>query len=246
MDHPSPLKILKLGLRPYAEVLEFQRSLQQALINGSGEDTLILCEHTPVITLGRSTKEESLLVTRETFATHGIEVFEIERGGDATFHGPGQLVAYPILDLTKKRRDVGWYMRGLEEVTIRTLSDYGVSAIRIPGKTGVWIDPKGPDAKLRKIASQGVRISRWKTLHGASLNVFSSKEGFTLINPCGFSDIDITSLYEELPEGELRKKLSLEEVTERFLAHFCEVFSYEPQKDGTETNSNNSKGNDLR
>ena len=224
----TPLHVQRLGRTPYREVWQRQKKLQAQLLEGGGHDTLILCEHEPVITLGRGAKPENVLASSAELERLGIKVIQIERGGDVTYHGPGQLLAYPILDLNRKRRDVGWYMRGLEEVVIRTLARYGIGACRIPGKPGVWLAP-GPEQTAsapicnRKIAALGVRISRWCTLHGLSLNVQNCNKGFSLIHPCGFTDIIVTSLEEELPRG---PPPALSDAADELLRHFCEVFSF--------------------
>jgi len=183
--------VAHLGLRPYREVWELQKSLQQALIDNDGEEMLILCEHQPVITMGKSAKKENILCSSEELAAKGVEVFEIERGGDVTYHGPGQLVGYPILDLNRHRRDVHWYMRGLEEVLINALAKFDINGRRLDGKTGVWVRDNG-DSRYMKIASMGVRLSRWVTLHGFALNVGDCSFGFNLINTCGFRSDEMT------------------------------------------------------
>ena len=229
------LAIRRLGRLSYEPVWELQRQLQQQLIKEEIPQTLILCEHSPVITIGSSGQEKNLLLPRDALAARGVEVFKVERGGDVTYHGPGQLVAYPIIDLKRHRRDVHWYMRSLEEVTIRTLQDFDIIGLRIPGKTGVWTQPvenvinfgrlePQQSLKQRKIAAQGVRISRWCTMHGASLNVADCREGFALINPCGFTDIEVTSIQQEL--GPSRTAPSLDSVLQCFLEHFKEVFGF--------------------
>lgn len=202
---PSDLVTMDLGLCPYQEAWTLQKELQRKLLDGTGHDTLIFCEHTPTITIGRSAKPDNVLLSKEELKKKGVELFEIERGGDVTYHGPGQLVAYPILDLKRKRRDVGWYLRTLELIIINTLKDLSVESFTICGLTGVWTNgvknynnvALTPDHQERaKIASIGVRISRWCTLHGLSLNIKDCSDGFGLINPCGFKDIQITSVEE--------------------------------------------------
>lgn len=192
-DIPTPpsTRILELGLKPYREVWELQKKLQAELIAGTGEQFLIICEHNPVITLGTSAEASNVLVREDELKARGIDVIKIERGGDVTYHGPGQLVAYPILNLNYYRRDVDWYLRQLEQIIIDTMSDCGVTGIRIAGKTGVWTSP------TKKIASIGVRLSRWCTMHGLALNIRNCSDGFNLINPCGFRDIEMTSLEQE-------------------------------------------------
>lgn len=191
MSSPSPRSVdwLDLGLRPYREVWDLQRKLQAALIAGDGTDTVIACQHPAVITRGRSTAAGSLLTHKAELEHQGIEVIDIERGGDITFHGPGQLVVYPILNLRHYRTDVGWYMRQLEEVVLCTLRSSSIEGMRVPGRTGVWISP------TEKIASIGVRISRWCTMHGLALNIeLQSETGFEAMTPCGIADIAMTSM----------------------------------------------------
>lgn len=220
------IHVVNLGLRPYRDVWDLQKKLQAELISGAGRDTLILCEHPPTITLGRSTEPDSLLCSAWELKERGVELYDIERGGDATFHGPGQLVGYPIIDLSRHKKDVAWYMRSLEEVVIRTLKDYGIQGVRIDGKTGVWTlsteNDKGNGSRARKIASMGIRISRWCTLHGFSLNVRPCTEGFSLIHPCGFRDISMTSMTEER-----LFEVDLAEVEKSIVGNFTEVFGYQ-------------------
>ncbi|MBI4513055.1 MAG: lipoyl(octanoyl) transferase LipB, partial [Gemmatimonadetes bacterium] len=153
------------GLTDYAAALEWQRALATARSQGVlCEDLLILLEHPPVITLGRGARDANLIAAPETLAQRSVTVFEVERGGDATYHGPGQLVGYPILDLSVHRKDVHWYLRQVEEALIRVCGDVGIIAGRNPGYTGVWVED-------RKIASIGVHVSKWVTRHGFALNV---------------------------------------------------------------------------
>jgi lipoyl(octanoyl) transferase len=243
------LKVLKLGRRPYREVWELQRSVQHALMRGEGEDTLVLCEHAPVITIGRSAKAGNLIASPEHLAKLGIEAIEIERGGDITYHGPGQLVAYPLLDLNYHRRDVGWYLRTLEDVVIDTLQTSGITGLRYPGRTGVWtqvpenainfgiLDEPGRlpvGGRAKKIASIGVRLSRWCTLHGLALNVLECRSGFQCINPCGFTDIDVTSMAEERPSGRFEVAAVAEVLRDRFKDRFSFTTYVEEVRDGEE------------
>ncbi len=215
-------------LTRYEQVWDFQRELQRALINGDTSDSIILTEHHPVITVGKSGSSSNVIAPPSTLHKKSVNVLEVERGGDVTYHGPGQLVAYPILDLRKKKRDVNWYLRSLEEIILRTLSNYNVQGMRIKGKTGVWTAQDDHDTKSAKIASIGVRLSRWCTLHGFSINVlendtrFSLRDGFSLINPCGFTDIQVSSL----SEGSRNKGLQVEEVQKTLLRHFGDIFGY--------------------
>ncbi len=209
------LNFIDLGLTSYKEVWELQKDLQKKLIEGTGQQTILFCEHHPVITFGKGAKDENLLVSDEVLKQQGVELFKIERGGDVTFHGLGQLVVYPILNLNLYKRDVGWYMRTLEDCIISVLSKFSISACKIEGKTGVWI-------KNRKIASIGVRLSRWCSMHGLSLNVLSELSGYRLINPCGFSDIEMTSMIAENPILNVEaimndvKKMMQEQLTDLF------------------------------
>jgi lipoyl(octanoyl) transferase len=188
----TPLRIEDLGRRPYAEVLELQRDLRRRRIEGElGEDVLLLVEHPPVITLGRGTRPSSLPIAPAELERRGVEVFEVERGGDVTFHGPGQLVGYPILDLRGHRQDLHWYLRSLEDVLIQALGGLGIEAGRNPGLTGVW-------TAGRKIASIGIHVKQWVTLHGFALNVATDLDPFDLIVPCGIRQVVMTSVAAEL------------------------------------------------
>jgi lipoate-protein ligase B len=186
------LAVLDLGRRSYAEALELQRHLCRRRLDGAvGDDLLLLVEHDPVVTLGRGTRAESLPVPPAELPGRGIEVFEVERGGDVTFHEPGQLVGYPILDLQALRPDLHWYLRELEGALIDALAELGLAAERRAGLTGVWTGP-------RKIASIGIHVKRWITFHGFALNVTNALEGFGLIVPCGIPGVEITSVVREL------------------------------------------------
>lgn len=193
------IKIEQLALRDYRAVWNYQKERQRSLIDGSEDQVLLVCEHDPVITIGKSGKNENLLIDKEALRQKGIEVFEVERGGDVTYHGPGQLVFYPILNLNNFRRDVDWYMRTLEEIVISSLKELGVASMRFPGRTGVWTE-HADDGRFRgerKIASIGVRLSRWCSMHGFAVNILNCSEGFGYIHPCGFTDIRVTSVEEE-------------------------------------------------
>jgi lipoyl(octanoyl) transferase len=211
----SKLDVRLLGLVDYQTTLDLQRSLHQQLIDGRISDTLIVCSHNPVITCGTSTTDEHLLTSEDLLRARGIELHRVERGGSATYHGPEQVVCYPIIDLKRHRTDVDWYMRSLEEVIVQTLQDFGVLGRRIPGKTGVWLDDRS------KIAFSGVRISRWCTRHGFSLNVLECSEPFKTINPCGLGDIRVISLSEVCS-----RPISLDDVSQRIVVHFSEIFGY--------------------
>jgi lipoyl(octanoyl) transferase len=180
-----------LGLQPYASAYRLQRDLWAQRVAGEIPDQLLLLEHLPVITLGRNAKAEHLLCSTDLLTGRGLQVVETDRGGDVTYHGPGQLVGYPILDLQPDRMDVLRYLRDLEEALIRTLAGFGLEGSRRPGYTGVW-------AQDRKIASLGVKISRWVTYHGFALNVTTDLSPFDLIVPCGIHHVRMTSLAREL------------------------------------------------
>ena len=211
-----PLRVEELGLRPYAEALEIQRALRRRRIEGTlTEDVLLLVEHPPVITLGRGTRASSLPLAPAELERRGVEVFEVERGGDVTLHAPGQLVGYPILDLRQHRQDLHWYLRSLEDVLIQALGGLGIEADRNPGRTGVW-------TAGRKIASIGIHVKQWVTLHGFALNVLTDLDLFDLIVPCGIPQVVMTSVAAELlREGDAALMPS---VRERVVAAFGEVF----------------------
>jgi lipoate-protein ligase B len=211
-----PLRIDDLGRRPYAEVLELQRDLRRRRIGGElGEDVLLLVEHPPVITLGRGTRSSSLPIAPAELERRGVEVFEVERGGDVTFHGPGQLVGYPILDLGGHRQDLHWYLRSLEDVLIQALGALDIEAGRNPGLTGVW-------TAGRKIASIGIHVKQWVTLHGFALNVTTDLDPFDLIVPCGIRQVVMTSVAAELLRTDSEPLMT--EVRGRVVGAFCDVF----------------------
>jgi lipoyl(octanoyl) transferase len=186
------LLVADLGPLPYAAALQLQRAVAKARISGAiGEDLLLLVEHPPVVTLGRSSKQHHLLATPEILARRGVELFEVERGGDVTFHGPGQLVGYPIVDLKRHRRDLHWYLRQVEEALIRAVAPLGIVACRSIGQTGVWTGG-------RKLASIGVHARDWVTSHGFALNVTTDLSYFDLMVPCGIADVQMTSIAREL------------------------------------------------
>ncbi len=211
------LDIRRLGLMPYADALALQRSLVEERRAGRVGDLLLLVEHPHVITLGvRGDGGRShILAPVETLRARGIDVHETGRGGDITYHGPGQIVGYPIVDLKPDRCDVHRYVRDLEEVLIRTAADYGVSAERVAALTGVWAGPGLND----KLAAIGVRIARWVTSHGFAFNVSTDLDYFDLIVPCGIAGRGVTSL-----ERLLGRPVGLREVEERIVARFREVF----------------------
>lgn len=208
------LWVVTQGITPYSEALELQRRLAAARIAGEvAQDVLLLLEHDPVVTLGRSSKEKHVVASKDFLASRGIEVFEVERGGDVTFHGPGQLVGYPIIDLKRHKQDLHWYLRQLEQAIISTLGVFGVAAEPNPGYTGVW-------TKGRKIASIGVHARDWVTWHGFALNVSTDLSFFDVIIPCGIPGVVMTSL-----ERETGADTSVEDVAAEFGEQFSKLFS---------------------
>ena len=187
------LDVRRLGRVEYGEALELQRTLVEARRSGKIGDTLLLLEHPPVITLGARSRgaRTNVVASGDALDAAGVAVHETGRGGDVTYHGPGQLVGYPILDLRPDRQDVHQYVRDLEEVLIRAIARFGVEGVRVPGLSGVWVGAEGREAK---VAAIGVRISRWITSHGFALNVTTDLTHFQLIVPCGIADRGVTSL----------------------------------------------------
>ncbi len=204
-----------LGLIDYAEALEIQKGFTAQRKAHAISDTLLLLEHPHVYTLGRNARRENLLITPEFLQKIGARVFETDRGGDITYHGPGQLVGYPIFDLTQHRRDIAWYMRSLEEVFIRVTEDFGIRASRIEGLTGVWVGDE-------KILALGVHISRWITSHGFAFNVNTDLRYFEWIIPCGIREKGVTSLKKLLG-----RPVEMLEVIDRVVERFGQVFGME-------------------
>lgn len=207
--------LVQLGLEPYGPMQELQNRLAERRQQGLIGDLLLLLEHTPVITLGRRADPSHILVTPEVLAREGIEVHQTERGGDVTYHGPGQLVGYPILHLPSYNLGASDYMHRLEEVIIRALAGFGVATHRREGIIGVWVGEN-------KIAALGVRIKRGVTLHGFALNINPDMRHWSFIIPCGITDGWVTSLAQELPQPP-----SMEEVRQRIAHHFAELFQVE-------------------
>ena len=211
--------VLSLGEVPYGEAFELQRSLAGAVSQGAIPDTVLFLEHPPVVTIGRRTEADVELHIPEDAA---VEIAETDRGGKSTFHGPGQLVCYPILDLTKHGKDVKRYVRDLEEALIQTLAAFGLEGVRIEGLTGVWMPPGGGQGP-RKIASIGVHVSRWVTTHGYALNVDLDPAPFTeWITACGLEDAQFTTMAREL-----ERALTVEDVKPAAIAAVAEVFELE-------------------
>lgn len=202
----------------YAEALEYQREIARQRISGElDQDILLLVEHPPVVTLGRSSKQKNLVSSPDFLASKGVELFEVERGGDVTFHGPGQLVGYPIIDLTRHKQDLHWYLRSVEDSLIRALETLGVPAERNTGFTGVW-------TRGRKIASIGVHARDWVTWHGFALNVTTDLTYFDLIVPCGIDGVVMTSVERELSP----KPAAMQSVEKAVATAFGEVFDLTP------------------
>ena len=224
---------IDLGLIGYADAYALQKRIVAARKAHAIDDVLLLCEHPHVITQGRNGKREHLLAGENVLRQKGVSFYETSRGGDITYHGPGQIVGYPILNLAAIRRDVVWYVRMLEEVMIRASNDFGVLAAREAGKTGIWVPPNVAAADRRgrlsalpteKLGAIGVHISRWVTSHGFAYNVSTDLRFFDLIVPCGIADRKATSL-----EKLLSRRVDSREVAARLKAHFGQVFGLEMQ-----------------
>jgi lipoyl(octanoyl) transferase len=209
--------VTDLGLISYADASALQQRLAAARKAGAIDDVFLLCEHPHVITLGRNASRANLLASEHVLRQKGIELHSTNRGGDITYHGPGQIVGYPILNLANIKRDVGWYVRTLEEIMIRASADFGVTSYRVPGKTGIWVHAGDTEEKLAAI---GVHISRWVTSHGFAYNVSTDLRYFDLIIPCGIADRKATSL-----EKLLFRSVALDEVKPRLTHHLSDLFS---------------------
>jgi lipoyl(octanoyl) transferase len=220
----QPIEVRRLGVVSYAEGLALQRALVEDRKAGRISDVLLLLEHPHVITLGVKTDSarSHIVASPEVLAASGVEVHETGRGGDVTYHGPGQLVGYPVIDLKPDRCDVHAYVRDLEELMIRVCADFGVTARRLNGLSGAWVDtPRGPE----KIGAIGVRISRWVTSHGFAFNVNTDLDFFRLIVPCGIAEHGVTSL-----QAVLGRSIPLAEVEDAFVSRFCELFGREARQ----------------
>ena len=219
----SELAVVGLGRMAYRDALDVQRQLAQGRIARTiDRDLLLLVEHPPVVTLGRASQPDHLSTSPELLKAKGVELFEIERGGDVTFHGPGQIVGYPIFDLSGQghRRDLHWFLRQLEESLIRTLATFGITAGRRESYTGVW-------TKDRKIASIGIHVKQWVTWHGFALNVTTDLSYFDLIVPCGIPNVVMTSIAQELAERTPRDVWA--RALDAVVLGFAEVFGQQPQ-----------------
>lgn len=212
-----------LGVQSYKQTWEYQEALLQQNIKLKAaaqptEQRLLFVEHPPVYTLGKSGKPQHMLLTEDQQKEKGVEYFHSNRGGDITFHGPGQIVGYPILDLETLKTDLGWYLRTLEEIIIQTLSHFGVAGDRSKGETGVWLEPN-TKGRERKICAMGIRCSRWITMHGFALNVNTNLNFFNDIVPCGIVNKKVTSL-----QNELGHEVDMQEVKNLLKFHFEEAF----------------------
>jgi lipoyl(octanoyl) transferase len=214
-----PLLITDLGLLSWSDAYALQQRIVVARKAGAIDDVLLFCEHPHVLTLGRNASLKNLLASEHVLRQKNVELRETNRGGDITYHGPGQAVGYPILNLDLIRRDVHWYVRTLEEAMIRASADFGITAFRIPGKTGIWVQPPG-NIPEEKLAAIGVHISRWVTSHGFAFNVSTDLRYFDLIIPCGIADRKATSL-----EKLLHRNVALDEVKPRLAHHLTQLFS---------------------
>ena len=215
----APLLIADLGLLSWDAAYALQERLVAARKADVIDDVLLFCQHPHVLTLGRNANQKNLLVSEHVLRQKGVELRETNRGGDITYHGPGQIVGYPILNLDRIRRDVHWYVRTIEEAMIRASAEFGITAHRIPGKTGIWVQPPG-EIPEEKLAAIGVHISRWVTSHGFAYNVSTDLRFFDLIIPCGIADRKATSL-----EKLLGRNVSPSEVQPRLSHHLAELFS---------------------
>ena len=241
------ISIIDLGLIKYADALDIQTIKFNELINNkinerSNSDAhfLYLCEHQPVITLGKAANQQNVLLSEDFLKEKGIDMVAINRGGDVTFHGPGQITGYPILDLDFFTSDLKVYMRMLEEVMIMTIAHYGIEGYRIEDATGVWVNSK-IDNQPKKIAAFGVKTSRWITMHGFALNVDVDLNYFNYINPCGFTDKGVTSL-----KNETGNEVDIDEVKRVLLDNFAKVFEAELSYQNNQDLSNVDKRNQLQ
>lgn len=228
------LNVRDLGIINYADALAIQTQQFNKLIDNkinerSNSDAhfLYVCEHEPVITLGKAANEQNILLSKEFLKEKGIEVEHINRGGDVTFHGPGQITGYPVLDLDFFTSDLKVYMRLLEEVIIQTIANYNIQGYRIEDATGVWVNSR-IDNQPKKIAAFGVKTSRWITMHGFALNVDVDLNYFNYINPCGFTDKGVTNMIQESGNG--NQDIRINEVKQVLLDNFAKVFNVEMLK----------------
>jgi lipoate-protein ligase B len=217
--------VYHLGMVEYDKAYEFQKRLRRQRLSGEISDTLLLLEHPPTLTIGRLGSLENILVTKEKLADEGIALFFIDRGGDVTYHGPGQIVGYPIIDLSQRGEDIHRYVHDLEEILIQTLKGFSIHATRDKGHAGVWVGSE-------EVAAIGLSVRRWVTMHGFALNVNPDLEHFTYINPCGLPDRTATSMSQLLGRA-----VPMETVAERLLAHFSDVLDTSIEVGSTERKS---------
>lgn len=219
----NTISYVNFGLIDYQEAwnrqqMLFDKMVDRKLNNADADDTLVLCEHPHVYTLGKSGHNSNLLISDDFLKSIGATFYKIDRGGDITYHGPGQIVGYPIIDLERFDVSLKSYIHKVEEVIIQTIAEYGITGERLDGATGVWLDTAKP-GKTRKVCAIGVKASRYITMHGFALNVNTNMDYFSYINPCGFVDKGVTSL-----EKELGKPLNLDEVRSVIVEKFLKVF----------------------
>lgn len=208
------LNIINLGIEPYKKIWDYQNRLHNLRIDGKISDVLILLEHSNVYTLGKVAKREHLLISPQQLTEEKIDLFDIDRGGDITYHGPGQIVGYPIIKLDDLYEDLHRYLRELEEVIILTLKEFKVDAYRIPGLTGVWVNDE-------KIAAIGIKVSRWVTMHGFAFNINTDLSYFQKIIPCGIRDKGVTSLQKIF-----NRKIDINQVKKVLVENFLYIFNY--------------------
>ncbi|MFC1714149.1 lipoyl(octanoyl) transferase LipB [Candidatus Poribacteria bacterium] len=213
ISHEKDLNLVKLGIVDYGPAHRLQERLVQEHIQGNGSNSLLLLQHNPVITIGRSGSRDNILASRSALAAAGIDIYEIERGGDVTYHGPGQLTGYPIINLRYFKKDVHWYLRQLEETIIKVLAEYSIIGTRMDGYTGVWVGNE-------KVAAIGVAIRRWITYHGFALNVHPDMSHFQMIRPCGITDKGVTSI-----ERLLGHRVDMDGVIDKTASAFAEVMN---------------------
>jgi len=206
------VRLIHTGVAAYREIWDLQKSLFEAVSETRKAHYLIITEHPPVITLGKSGGRSNLVTTENELHRQGIEVIEIDRGGDVTYHGPGQVVVYPIMDLSQFRQDVDWYLRCLEDVVIATLDEFSIQSGRIPGLTGVWV-------QNNKICAIGVKVTRWVTMHGLALNISTHLDHFNHIIPCGITDKGVTSIFREIGNN-----IDQNDVVKSLCDHFEKIF----------------------
>jgi lipoate-protein ligase B len=204
--------ILELGLIEYREAYELQKTLHRQRVEGKIPDVLLLLEHPPTITIGKSGTLDNVLISQEQLTRQGISLFFIDRGGDVTYHGPGQLVGYPIIDLGQRGKDLHRYISDLEEVMLWTLKDFSIDGNRDESHPGVW-------EKKEEVAAVGLSVRKWVSMHGFALNINTDLEPFSFINPCGFSDRRATSMSKIL-----NSDVPMKEATNSLISHFCNIF----------------------